>query len=67
MIGLSIAINLTNLCVAEAGAGARPGGAEAVEVGATVGVGQHSVRLVDFLEALLGAFVPGVAIGVILV
>src|SRR6266705_3031514 len=50
-------------CVAEAGAGSRPGGPEAVEMGALVGIGQHGVRLVHFLELLLGVLVVAVAVG----
>ena len=40
-------------------------GAEAVVVGALVGVGQDGVRLADLLEALLGLLVAGVAVGVV--
>src|SRR5262249_48867328 len=39
---------------------------EPVEVSALVGIGQDGVRLVHFLEPLLGVFVAAVAIGVVL-
>src|SRR5262245_5185748 len=49
--------------VAEARADARSGRPEAVEMGTLVGIRQHGVRLVDFLEFLLGLLVVPVAVG----
>ena len=40
--------------------------AEAVVLGALVGIGQDGVGLVDLLEALLGLLVAGVPVGVVL-
>jgi hypothetical protein len=51
--------------VAESGPGAW-GGAETVEMGPLLGIGQHRVRLVGFLESLLGLLVAPIAIGVVL-
>ena len=53
---------------AEAGleAARPPHGAEAVVLGALVGIGEDRVRLVHGLEVLLGLLVPGVAVRVVL-
>ena len=52
--------------LAEPGTGAWRGRAEAVEVGALVGVGEDGVGLAELLEAALGVLVPRVAVRMVL-
>src|ERR671935_73233 len=56
---------LENAAKADVTAPARPDhGAEAIVLGAFLGIGKHAVRLVDLLEAFLGFLVAGVPVGV---